>query len=373
MSDFADIRRGPRRARFLERAEDRASVVTAARHAARAAFTTERLRSSPIGRNSSNIPNQNEDDVTRGIILGYYSKDESPSPVASPPPASEYLGDDGSGDEDPMQFGHVRDDDDDLVDDTMDRDLGEDDLDNDEEVDEQVESDEALPSDFDAAALGLKEINNLANFGVSSHKPGNGVAELLSDDLDKYWQSDGQQPHLLTIHFIRRVEIRAIRFYVDYNQDESYTPTNIIFHAGTGPHDLTQFAEMPLVNPVGWQDVPVAGCGGGADGDSLCCYIVQMHIKENHQNGKDTHIRGIKIYSQDENATSRPVQEAVHEIEVNNQHARFSATVGDSDFDEEELQNLLDMIDRAESGQVSRPNGPGFTIHEDFMRDPEIR
>ena len=27
---------------------------------------------------------------------------------------------------------------------------------------------------FDPAALGLKEINNLANFGVSSHKPGNG-------------------------------------------------------------------------------------------------------------------------------------------------------------------------------------------------------
>lgn len=41
---------------------------------------------------------------------------------------------------------------------------------------------------FDPAALGLKEINNLAHFSVSSHKPGNGVAELLSDDLDKYWQ-----------------------------------------------------------------------------------------------------------------------------------------------------------------------------------------
>ena len=41
---------------------------------------------------------------------------------------------------------------------------------------------------FDPAALGLREINNLAHFGVSSHKPGNGVAELLSDDLGQYWQ-----------------------------------------------------------------------------------------------------------------------------------------------------------------------------------------
>ena len=41
---------------------------------------------------------------------------------------------------------------------------------------------------FDPVALGLKEINNLAHFSVSSHKPGNGVRELLSDDLEKYWQ-----------------------------------------------------------------------------------------------------------------------------------------------------------------------------------------
>lgn len=146
---------------------------------------------------------ENESQVTQGIFLGYYDEEEvneltasgqaeddtmppSPPPVASPPPASEYLSDVGSEEEDPMQFGNVQDDD--LVDDTMDRDLGDDDLDHDAEVDEQVESDEALLPEFDPAALGLKEINNLANFGVSSHKPGNGVAELLSDDLDKYWQ-----------------------------------------------------------------------------------------------------------------------------------------------------------------------------------------
>lgn len=41
---------------------------------------------------------------------------------------------------------------------------------------------------IDPTSVGLKEINNLAHFGVSSHKPGNGVEELLSDDLDKYWQ-----------------------------------------------------------------------------------------------------------------------------------------------------------------------------------------
>ena len=77
------------------------------------------------------------------------------------------------------------------------------DEDEDEEVEEEEEGeeegeedndDEVIPDDqieipfFDPAAMGLKEINNLAHLGVSSHKPGNGVEELLSDDLDKYWQ-----------------------------------------------------------------------------------------------------------------------------------------------------------------------------------------
>jgi anaphase-promoting complex subunit 10 len=54
---------------------------------------------------------------------------------------------------------------------------------------EHVDAEEIVQvSPFDSMALGLKEINNLAHFGVSSHKPGNGVEELLSDDLDKYWQ-----------------------------------------------------------------------------------------------------------------------------------------------------------------------------------------
>ncbi|KJR81959.1 anaphase-promoting complex subunit 10 [Sporothrix schenckii 1099-18] len=165
---------------------------------------------------------------------------------------------------------------------------------------------------FDPVVLGLKEINNLAHFSVSSHKPGNGVDELLHDDLGKYWQSDGPQPHLLTIHFLRRVEIRAIRFYVDYNQDESYTPTSVVLSAGTGHHDLLEFASLALTTPVGWQDIDLSQVGGGADGRSLCCWIVQIRVKENHQNGKDTHIRGIKLYAVDENAP--PADSALDEL-----------------------------------------------------------
>ncbi|KAK3298070.1 galactose-binding domain-like protein [Chaetomium fimeti] len=250
--------------------------------------------------------------------------------------------------------------DDELLGDAITEDLGDEMSDGN---DEDPHSEDELDGDpFNPMDLGLKEINNLAHFGVSSHRPGNGVAELLSDDLDKYWQSDGQQPHLLTIHFLRRVEIRAIRFYVDYNQDESYTPTHIVFYAGTGHHDLIQFAEAPLTNPAGWQDVPIADSGGGADGHSLCCWMVQMHIKENHQNGKDTHIRGIKVYAMDDHSLGGTAHESARgpRTDLDDDHARARTAQG---LDDQSLQELLDAFER-------HPITPS---NFDTVREPTIR
>lgn len=56
----------------------------------------------------------------------------------------------------------------------------------DDQVEEEQEE-EPLPI-IDPAVFGLKEISNLGKFTVSSHKPGNGVEQLRSDDLTSYWQ-----------------------------------------------------------------------------------------------------------------------------------------------------------------------------------------
>jgi len=236
------------------------------------------------------------------------------------------------------------------------------------EYDHRAEVTDQIPiTIFDPVAMGLKEINNLAHFSVSSHKPGNSVKELLSDDLDKYWQSDGQQPHLLTIHFLRRVEIRAIRFYVDYNQDESYTPIFVVLLAGTGHHDLIEFASMPLTNPVGWQEVDLSNVGGGDDGRSLCCWIVQVQIRENHQNGKDTHIRGIKLYALDENSSANE-DATLGEFTDLIEDAADRAREAEMDEDELELHRLLRT-----PREKSSARGFGGGSIPDFMRDPEIR
>ncbi|KAI1368207.1 anaphase-promoting complex, subunit 10-domain-containing protein [Xylaria arbuscula] len=240
------------------------------------------------------------------------------------------------------------------------------------DVEDVEDEDEEEEQPFDASAVGLKEISNLASFIVSSYKPGCGVKELRDDDVNQYWQSDGPQPHRLNIHFIKRVEIRALRLYLDYELDESYTPTKIQITAGTGPNLTIPFTTMELNAPKGWIDVPIAGAGGGPDGNSLCCFFVRVIILENHQNGKDTHIRGIKVYALDEGADTvdnNPIDDVVNELE--DQRLRMKRiSLGESD---EDLMHLDGQLRKRKSNAKKHTPGDGGLSIPDFMREPEIR
>lgn len=191
-------------------------------------------------------------------------------------------------------------------------------------------------------------------------------------------RSDGQQPHLLSVHFLRRVEIRAVRFYVDFDQDESYTPTHMTFFAGNSSYDLHPFADLVLEKPVGWQDVGIAGCGGGPDGHSISCQLVQIQIKENHQNGKDTHIRGIKFYSLDEAAVAVGVvaNNALRNLDNGHDDApsRDNAMrhpIDPAEVEPEALQELMDSMDYGHSRFIGGDDD--MFPSTDFMRMPEIR
>ncbi|KAG8163095.1 hypothetical protein KVR01_007573 [Diaporthe batatas] len=249
-----------------------------------------------------------------------------------------------------------------------DHDAGQDELD---DLDEEEDDEDGIGMPFDPIALGLKEINNLARCRVSTFKPGNGVKELLDDDLSQYWQSDGVQPHLMTMKFTRQVEIRALRFFVDYTQDESYTPTKILWFAGTSEHSLIQFASSTLTSPVGWQDVSITGCGGGDDSNSLCCFVVQMHVMENHQNGKDTHIRAVKAYGFDDQlraagATGVPAAPG---------HVEKVFRVDETKSGEDAERDLLNYIAARERDKPpdnpGDPSGTASTL--DFLEGPVLR
>ncbi|KAJ5488234.1 hypothetical protein N7453_011688 [Penicillium expansum] len=204
----------------------------------------------------------------------------------------------------------------------------------------------------------LREISSLASWTVSTSKPGCGVAALRNPSPAQYWQSDGPQPHTLTLHFFKLVAVVRIRVYLDFELDESYTPTKMIFAAGMGGNDLVEFATWEGDGPCGWVDVPLEGVGGRNGGwvrndpgkskrrstsmrrrtivyrncddpdhehDDECdpfyeidepdsqddeddpysgnvlkAMVIQMRIMENHQNGKDTHVRGFQVFACDD-------------------------------------------------------------------------
>lgn len=50
-------------------------------------------------------------------------------------------------------------------------------------------------------------IGLIAKWSVSSYKEGNGIECLRDGRFDTVWQSDGPQPHLITLQFPRKVSI----------------------------------------------------------------------------------------------------------------------------------------------------------------------
>ncbi|KAI5072287.1 hypothetical protein GOP47_0012393 [Adiantum capillus-veneris] len=138
-----------------------------------------------------------------------------------------------------------------------------------------------------------REIGKLAVWSVSSAKPGNGVELLRDSNLETYWQSDGAQPHLVNIQFQKKVRLQQLAIYVDYKHDESYTPNKISVRAGNSFHDLREIKQVDLFEPVGW--VRVSLCPNDSI-EFLRAFLVQLAVLSNHQNGRDTHIRQIKIY-----------------------------------------------------------------------------
>jgi len=151
---------------------------------------------------------------------------------------------------------------------------------------------------------GKREIGGDAVWTLSTAKPGNGVEQLRDDSTETYWQSDGPQPHLVNIQFHHKVSIKEVAIYCNYKHDESYTPSKISIRAGTHFHDLQEIKEVALDEPNGWLRIPLRRAdiayveNENASGDDAClrAFMLQIAILANHENGRDSHIRQIKVY-----------------------------------------------------------------------------
>ncbi|UYV79951.1 ANAPC10 [Cordylochernes scorpioides] len=135
----------------------------------------------------------------------------------------------------------------------------------------------------------VREIGGQAVWSLSSCKPGFGVEQLRDNCLETYWQSDGPQPHLVNIQFRKKTTVKDVCIYADYKLDESYTPNRIAIRCGTNFSDLRDVEMVELNEPSGWVVIPLKG--------PVQTFLVQIAVLSNHQNGRDTHMRQIKIHS----------------------------------------------------------------------------
>jgi len=146
-----------------------------------------------------------------------------------------------------------------------------------------------------------REIGEMAVWSLSTAKPGNGVEQLRDDNVDTYWQSDGPQPHLINIQFHKKMRVHEIKIYTDFKLDESYTPSRIAIRVGSTFHDLRDIHTEVLTEPSGWVSIlrPPSDTApdDGSEGGVLRTHFIQVAVLANHQNGRDTHIRQIKIYT----------------------------------------------------------------------------
>lgn len=168
------------------------------------------------------------------------------------------------------------------------------------ELVEETEPTLALPDSWTSSR---RELGDEAVWTISTAKPGNGVEQLRDNNIETYWQSDGTHPHKVTIQFLRKASISEICLYLDFNLDESYAPKKISVCAGSTEADLIEVAAMELVDPIGWIVIPLSNSDqdlrlGDDDLTStpLRAHLVQLQVLSMHQNGRDTHIRQVKLF-----------------------------------------------------------------------------
>ncbi|KAI0084102.1 anaphase-promoting complex, subunit 10-domain-containing protein [Irpex rosettiformis] len=150
------------------------------------------------------------------------------------------------------------------------------------------------------------DIGHLAKWSVSSFKFGFGTECLRDGDPETFWHSDGPQPHFVTIEFPRKVAIQKLSIYLCFPLDDSYTPATIAVRAGTGATDLQDCRVLSLDKPDGWFtfDVSAEPNDEGDGAKPVYAYVIQVIIVANHLNGKDTHVRGMRVLGPLEEPTS---------------------------------------------------------------------
>ncbi|KRH95335.1 anaphase-promoting complex subunit 10 [Pseudoloma neurophilia] len=119
---------------------------------------------------------------------------------------------------------------------------------------------------------------------LSSTKPGHRLADLLSSNPDSYWHTNDSLPHFFHVEFPVLTYIQKLTIDLSYDSDDSYTPEHISIFV-----DQKHQQSRKLFEPEGTTVFEV----------KKSLFTLDLVIRANHQEGRDSHVRGIKLYGQD--------------------------------------------------------------------------
>lgn len=184
----------------------------------------------------------------------------------------------------------------------------------------------------------MVDISNLCYWKASSSKVMHPIENVLNDDPESFWQSDGGQPHIVDIYFNKRVELTMLALFFGFEVDESYSPSVMKIYIGDSINDLTYYEEWRIQRITQWfakkfPSYPQNRTNKKEDDAHICddgqpkrryeelygrsdsiknkkqekemtlpvkCQVMRLTFPLNHDNGKDTHLRGIRIFAKDD-------------------------------------------------------------------------
>ncbi|KAI9246118.1 anaphase-promoting complex, subunit 10/DOC domain-containing protein [Phascolomyces articulosus] len=146
---------------------------------------------------------------------------------------------------------------------------------------------ETHPDHHQKATGGREIADHEAIWSVSTFRPDWGVEKMRDNNPLTYWQSDcpnPKAPHTVDLLFHQATFIKQVSIFIDYTQDDSYTPKSISIRGGTTYRDLHEVMALECPETVGWQNADLF-------------FRLQIAVLNTHLNGRDTHIRQVKVYS----------------------------------------------------------------------------
>lgn len=97
------------------------------------------------------------------------------------------------------------------------------------------------------------------------------------------------------MYFPRKTYVSELALYLDFKNDESYTPSKISVNVGNSTSDLWEVQTVELDEPLGWFNFSL-GTMKGEEFKVAKIHLAQFVVLQNQHNGRDTHIRQVKLF-----------------------------------------------------------------------------